>query len=293
MQTIQEAFQTDSPFFSCLDNHVTGSGYDIQINELRLPNPGDGIYHSNSHCFLQYVVFRDQKLQGNYPNRIAGRNVGQLMFVPPGATLEWHWSIGRQRAVSCMFDLESIGALGNYDWNWSEVDLSRTLDIKNDYLLLGMRKLAEEAKSPGFASELQIESTLTLMAFELRKQFFTRARTLIHGSDNCLAPEKLQMIHDYIQAHLKTDITFADIARQCDLSPRVLATLYKNTTGTTLRQTVAQARLDRARTMLSNPHLLIKQIGYECGFRGAAAFVAAFHKATGMTPAQYRQQLFF
>jgi len=42
--------------------------------------------------------------------------------------------------------------------------------------------------------------------------------------------------------------------------------------------------------MLSNPRLLIKQVGYECGFRGAAAFVAAFHKATGMTPAQYRQR---
>ncbi|KJS07743.1 MAG: hypothetical protein VR73_08090 [Gammaproteobacteria bacterium BRH_c0] len=238
-------------------------------------------------------------MQGSYPSRLAEGNVGQLMFVPPGATLEWHWSTGRQRAVSCMFDLESIGALGNYDWNWAEVDLSRTLDIRNDYLLLGMRKLAEEAKCPGFASELQIESTLTLMAFELRKQFFAGPheahnkelqRSDVHDRDSRLGRAQLQLIHNYIESHLKTDITVADIAQQCNLSPRALATLYKNTTATTLRQAIAQARLDRARAMLSNPRLLIKQVGYECGFRGAAAFVAAFHKATGMTPAQYRQR---
>lgn len=290
MHTIQEAFQTESPFFSCLDNQAMGSAYDIQINELRLPNAGEGVYRSDSHCFLQYVQFPDQQLQGSYPARIAGRNVGQLMFVPPGATLEWRWSTGRQRAVSCMFDLKKIGQLGNYEWDWGEVDLSRTLDINNDYLLLGMRKLAEEARSPGFASELQIESTLTLMAFELRKQFFAGPQALVHDSDGCLGRDQLQRIHDYIQAHLKADITVADIARQCNLSPRVLATLYKKTTATTLRQTVAQARLDRARTMLANPRLMIKQVGYECGFRGAAAFVAAFHKATGVTPAQYRQR---
>ncbi|MFA5495065.1 MAG: AraC family transcriptional regulator [Porticoccaceae bacterium] len=290
MRTIQEAFHTESTFFNCTDNRVGSSAYDIQINELRLPNPGAGVYRSDSHCFLQYVLVPEQQVQGSYPARIAGRSMGQLMFVPPGATLEWHWSTGRQRAISCMFELEKVGSLGIYEWDWDSVDLSRTLDIRNDYLMLGMRKLAEEAIAPGFASELQIESTLTLMALELRKQFFAGEQALRHDRNGRLGPEQLQMIRDYIEAHLKTEITVADIARECELSARTLTALFKSATGMTLRQTVAQARLDRARAMLANPRLLIKQVGYECGFRGAAAFVAAFHKATGMTPAQYRQR---
>ncbi|MAT49623.1 MAG: AraC family transcriptional regulator [Porticoccaceae bacterium] len=290
MSSIQvQSFHTEDHFVSNLDSQVTGPGYDIEAHHLQLPSTGTGIYHSETHCFLQLVMVPGHILQGTYPCWHQNRSVGQLVFVPPGATLEWHWASGSQRTVTCMFEVDKIGALGAYDWDWREVDLYKTLDIRNDYLVMGMRKLWQEARSPGFASELQIESTLTLMALELRKNFMKRTVNA-EPARHRLADSKLRSIRDYIHANLGKGLALSDIAESNGLSSRALSELFRNTTGITIREFIANARLSKAKALLANRELLIKQVGYDCGFRGAAAFVAAFRKATGMTPTEYRQR---
>lgn len=290
VETIQsQAFQTSSPFVSSLDYQLAGTAYDIEINKLYLPEPGRGIYHSDSHCFLEYVLQPEHDLKGAYPKRIDQRPAGQLVFIPPGATLEWRWASGCQHTITCMFDPSRLGVLGAYPWEWGHVDLSSTLDIRSDYLVMGMRKLGEEARAPGFASELQIESTLTLMAFELRKQFMANRRCISPVTGR-LSETQLRRVRDYVHGHLGSELNHLDIARACEINPRALSELFRNTIGVTLRHYIANARVMRARGLLANRELLIKQVGYDCGFRGAAAFGAAFRKATGMTPTEYRQR---
>lgn len=290
MNTIQEqAFHTDSQFFSCRNAQLAGNAYDIEVHQLHLPSPGRGIYYSESHCFLEYVMRSAHNLSASYPATVDQRSIGQLIFIPPGVELEWHWEKGLQQTVTCMFEVERIGLLGSLDWNWRDVDLSRTVNIKNDYLLNGMRKLGEEARLPGFASELQIESMLSVMGIELHRLFIGE-QPLIEASAHRLTTQQLKRVRDYVYDHLAETVSVQDIARACDLSSRDLSEQFKHTTGSTLRQFLATARVERAKSLLSRRHLMIKQVGYECGFKGSAAFVAAFRKATGLTPAQYRDQ---
>src|SRR5690606_22832309 len=136
---------------------------------------------------------------------------------------------------------------------------------------------------------LQIESTLTLMALELRKLFMGPAPEA-EPLKGRLSHTQLRAIRDYVEARLAGELNLADIARACGIGPRALSDLFRSTQGMTLRHYIAEARLRRARTLLANRDLLIKQVGYDCGFRGSAAFVAAFRKATGMTPAEYRER---
>lgn len=290
MQSIQnQSFHTEDHFFSSLDSQIEGHGYDIEAHQLQLPTAGKGLYRSDTHCFLQLVLSPEHRLQGTYPAWREQRTVGQLVFVPPGTTLEWCWSSGSQRTVTCMFELEKIGALGAYRWDWGAVDLSATLDIRNEYLVMGMRKLAEESNSPGFASELQIESTLTLMALELRKQFMATT-CKPYAVKGRLSAQQLRLVREYVNANLGNDFSLAEAAQVCDISARVLSELFRQTTGMTIRQFVANARLAKARALLSSSDLLIKQVGFECGFQRSAAFVAAFRKAAGLTPAEYRRR---
>lgn len=290
MNTIQEqAFRTDFSFISSCDAQISNAAYDIEVHQLNLPTPGHGFYYSDSHCFLEYVLMPEHSLSASYPRLHDQRSIGQLIFIPPGAELEWHWDSGLQRTITCMFDVERIGLLAGLDWNWRNVDLSRTFNIQNDYLLNGMRKLGDEARMPGFASELQIESMLSVMAVELHRLFIAE-RAVPEISSYRLTTQQLSQIRDYIYKHIAESISVHDIARACDLPPRDLSEKFKQATGLTLRQFLAATRIERAKSLLSNRHLMVKQVGYECGFKGAAAFVAAFRKSTGLTPAQYRSQ---
>jgi AraC family transcriptional regulator len=188
-----------------------------------------------------------------------------------------------------MFELEKIGTLGGFDWNWQDIDLSRTFDIQNYYLLMGMRKLAEEAISPGFASDMQIESTLTVMGIELRRQLLDQSPLLLNNQ-HCLGKQQLSRVRDYIYSHLNNQISVGDIASVCDMAPREVSEQFKQSTGMTLRHFIASARVDKAKSLLTARTMMIKQVGFECGFKASAAFVAAFRKTTGFTPADYRNR---
>lgn len=52
-----------------------------------------------------------------------------------------------------------------------------------------------------------------------------------------------------------------------------------------------RARLDAARARLAQPSLSLSEIAYSLGYSDVAAFVRAFRRWTGATPAKYREQL--
>lgn len=285
----KQSFHTNSVYFSSQEAQLSGAAYDIEVTQLNLPSSGRGVYYSESHCFLEYVEFPYHSLSARYPGtRDCHRSIGQLIFIPPGVELEWQWGKGVQRAVTCMFDVERIAHCGKHNWRWENINLSNTFNIKNEYLLTGMRKLGEEACVPGFASDLQIENMLAVMGIELYREFIGWQPLPEHAPQR-LSARQLQSVRDFVHAHLNEALTISSIAGQCDLSPRELSRQLKDSLGTTLRQFVANARIDEAKRLLANHQLMIKQVGYQCGFKGAAAFVAAFRKATGKTPAEYRQ----
>ena len=79
-----------------------------------------------------------------------------------------------------------------------------------------------------------------------------------------------------------------ELARACGMSGRALAASYKRSTGATLRAFMSETRLERARLLLGSSSAPIKQIAYDSGFASASAFVAAFRRAVGVTPAAWR-----
>lgn len=285
----QDAFHSSSSFYSSLDAQICAPSYDIEVHNLNLPGRGRGIYYSDRYCFLEYVELPEHKLKVRYPGISNHQSsIGKLIFIPPGVELEWHWEKGAQRTITCMFEVERLDMCAGYDWHWGNIDLSKTFNIQNDYLLMGMRKLGEEACSPGFASDLQIENMLAVMGIELYREFIKR-EALIAVDADCLSKNQLQNLQQYIYSNLSREISLEAIGSHCGISARELSRRFKSAMGITLRQYVANARVNKAKQLLANQQLMIKQVGYECGFRGPAAFVAAFRKTTGVTPAEYRK----
>lgn len=290
MSDIQSrAFDSKANFVSCLMGQLTSPAYSVEVHQLRLPEPGSGVFSSKDYCFLEYAEQPENQLRRRFGRfeHSGERRVGQLVFIPPGTSLEWQWSAGYQRAVTCMFRPEALGAAASYSWEWGSADLRDALDIGSEYLRVAMRRLGQEAVRPGFASDLTVESLLTFVALELKKQFVGGGDIALKDLRNDRSYQVGQ-IKLFVRKNLDRDMRVSDIAEAFNQSPVVLSKIFKETTGMTLRKYIADARIEKAKGLLGNRRLLIKQVGFECGYRGPAAFVAAFRESTGIAPAEYR-----
>lgn len=271
--------------------HIEGPSYEISVQDRRWTCPGELEVFSGRQCLIE-LCDPPPRSQATYVIGLANgrtRTTGTLNFLPPGASRKIRWSEGERRAILCVFEPERLGLLNAIDWRWDEIDPDETLDLRNDRLRTGMQWLAEETSAPSFASELGIGSILAMMAIELHRSTARPLREERPAAGK-LSQRQLATLRERVEgAPDPGEVSLAALAAACELPTRELSKMFKRTTGKTLRSYVASAHIARAKLLLNDGSLLIKQVAYSSGFRSAAAFGDAFRRATGWTPLQYRQ----
>jgi AraC family transcriptional regulator len=109
------------------------------------------------------------------------------------------------------------------------------------------------------------------------------------GTVSKLAPWQLRRIEDYARdaacTHATSVAVFADL---CGVSASHLARCFRQTTGTTVHAYVQSIRIERARTLLAESSLPLKEIAAACGFATPRYFSTAFRRAAGESPRSYR-----
>lgn len=91
-----------------------------------------------------------------------------------------------------------------------------------------------------------------------------------------------------IRARACGKIGVNDIAAAMGCSRRLAELRFRETTGRTLRDVIAETRFERATVLLSNPHRAIGAIAQFCGFGTEAALRIAFKKRTGLSMRAWR-----
>ena len=101
----------------------------------------------------------------------------------------------------------------------------------------------------------------------------------------------VKKVMSYIQDHYwEEDLSLKILAEQVYLTPQYLSTLFKNETGMTVGQYMADHRIDQAKRMLDDPSYKLYQISGLVGYKDANYFTRLFRKKTGMTPMEYRNR---
>jgi AraC family transcriptional regulator len=246
-------------------------------------------FRSDAHYLDFALLHRRAGFQVAYLGR-SNRHVvaasGDCCFVPAGHEMLVRCPEGEQRVLACQFD---PGALRPYfDWEWTPLKLAECFDINNLQIRSSLSRIAEEVLCPGFATDVVVDAALSTLMVDLHRYF--------HGSPDTtprsvgrLAPHKWRLLEDLIHSADPRDTTVERLASRCGFSARHLSRMFRNTTGKTLGDFVAEVRVARAKRRLADRDGLIKEIAYECGFRSQSAFAHAFKRATGQTPQQYRQ----
>jgi AraC-like DNA-binding protein len=98
----------------------------------------------------------------------------------------------------------------------------------------------------------------------------------------------VQKILDLIEAKLHDPPTLDELAFLAGLSRSYFSSVFKEVVGMRLQDYLFQARINKAKDLLSDINLTIKQVAYKVGFRDPDHFSRTFKKKTGITPTNWR-----
>lgn len=284
-----ELLQSSSPIADRVEGVSRAATFEVKIHRTNWLEPGEGLFRS-PQCFVQMFYNASRLVTGVRDpsgNSVPDVNLGAIAFFAKDDPMLMRWQRGTQRSVSCGFDIDEMASRSAICWQWPNFDWASALVIRNDYIAAMLRRVAAETLSPGFASTLQIETLLLNVAFELRRQFGAQSSTKVDAPGE-LSRAQLDRLRQMAIDTSGDAPTIADLASAIGMGGRQLARRYRATTGQTLRSFLAESRLERAKLLLSDRRLLIKQVAFDCGFRSSAAFAAAFHRSTGRTPQAFR-----
>ena len=95
----------------------------------------------------------------------------------------------------------------------------------------------------------------------------------------------------YLQNHIRNDWKIEDISAIYNLSPAQFSKRFQSVTQMTPAKYMSYLRIQKAKELLSDSNLRIKEIASECGFANEYYFSNFFKKHTGLSPANFRKEI--
>jgi AraC family transcriptional regulator len=191
----------------------------------------------------------------------------------------------RQRSIICIFDPVAVAAWFGDELEWTDSRLRGSLNIVNPNIRSLLFRIGEEMRNPGFASETMIELMAGQAALELSRYLLGIGESKAPGG---LSPWCLKLIDERL-TDAGTPPSLHELATLCNLSVRHLTRAFRASRGRSIGSYIAERRIERARELLESG-MSVKSVAYATGFRAPSNFAAAFLRATGQTPRQYRQR---
>lgn len=95
----------------------------------------------------------------------------------------------------------------------------------------------------------------------------------------------------YMKEHyMEYELNMSSLADYLKVTPVTLAVEFKNGTGINPSDYLAGIRLERAKKLLIETNMLVKEISQAVGYEDDHMFMRRFKKYTGKTPGQYREE---
>jgi len=118
------------------------------------------------------------------------------------------------------------------------------------------------------------------------------AGVIVRRSTDVLATDDSDVIRavQLIREHACRPIRAAAVFGELSVSRSSLEPRFRNVLGRTIHQEIDRVRIERAKTLLAETNLPIKQIAQQAGFQTVQYLTRAFRRLTGDTPAEFRRR---
>jgi AraC family transcriptional regulator len=151
------------------------------------------------------------------------------------------------------------------------------------------RSILSELTVETAASRVYVEAaSLTLAARLLQKHCDSGACAPTESSAHSLDHVRLRRVLDYIAANIEDNITLVNLAGISGYSKFHFARKFALAMGVPPHRYISGIRMEKAMAELAAGKLPLAEIALNAHFSSQASFTRAFHRATGMTPKEYR-----
>ncbi len=124
------------------------------------------------------------------------------------------------------------------------------------------------------------------------RTLFTRLLESLTSDLDHVNSEYVKKAVRFIKNNFAEPISLSNIAEQIGISCAYLSTLFKEETGTSFCDFVTNIRLEKAKALLEEGTMDLKEIVLSCGFSDYSYFIKTFRKKIGVTPKEYIKKLF-
>ncbi|MDF2721798.1 MAG: transcriptional regulator, AraC family [Paenibacillus sp.] len=206
---------------------------------------------------------------------------GQIVLFHPNERQEYAYA-GKNGPELYWIHFSGYGAL-----QWLEtVGLSekRIYDVGKDPQAIELYKkimIELQIKAPLFQSAVD-SYTMSLMSL------FGRKASLVQKPEAYVKDPSILQVMTEMHADCTKKWTVDDIAKQCGLSPNRVMHKFKEQTGSSVIGYLTRIRMDKAKDMLLNTSLSIKEISHLIGYDNQLYFSRLFHKTESLSPRDYR-----
>jgi len=101
----------------------------------------------------------------------------------------------------------------------------------------------------------------------------------------------IDCICNYIEKNLSEDLSLVRLAEIHYFNPSYLSYFFKQERGINLSEYIDKCRIRRAKELLQDGDLKIREVAASVGYNSAHSFTRFFKKVSGMTPKEYRESL--
>lgn len=271
--------------------------------EMHVPAAITQLVRFNMACPTDNVLFREDcywldlclsprplNARASYHDRWGPHRferLGDLFLVPPGEAMHVKGDGAvAQASIICQMRAEPLSRWLGERIDWTDRRLEASLDISSGTIRHLLRRLAEEVRNPGFASEMLAELIVGQLAIEIARYCDSVVNAPVSGG---LAAWRLRLIEERLK-EVREPPTLSELAELCNISVRQLTRGFRASRGCSIGDYVVHSRIDSAKRLL-NSDQSVKSIAYATGFSSTSSFSYAFRRATGVTPRQFRQRV--
>jgi AraC family transcriptional regulator len=266
------------------------SAAQVQLVNFRWSDVSQYSRRYDSHLLVRRIIPSASRVRV----AVAGCNYrfpSKTLFLPAHATIDVirDENFAEEQTVRCIIDPKWFEATVAGRLEWTDDRLPIGLNLVGDRIERAMIWIADELVAPTKSTEHTIELLLQIIINEIYDSA-TAAPDLkcSRFSSGILSKCKQHAIKNYVKDNLSDSIAVARLAQHCSMSESHLSRLFRQTYGLSVYKYVELQRVRRARELLANTDLMLKQIAHEVGLSCASSFCSAFKRATGETPIGYR-----